>query len=606
VTDFLQQVKEVEAAREDIQFPSFMTQLFAGEPDFGLLAGVARQDEADKAIGDEYCARLAEFLAAGVDADEIERTAVIPREVLDGMAELGCFGLSIPQEYGGLGLSETNYCRVLALVASHCSTLALLLSVHQSIGVPQPLVLFGTEEQKREWLPRLARGAISAFGLTEPKVGSDPAHMATTATLSDDGSHYLINGEKLWTTNSLIAEVIVVMAKVQGKITAFIVPMDSPGIEIRHRCEFMGCRGIENAWITFQDVRVPADNVIGQVGKGLKIALTTLNTGRIAIAALCLGMAKQAYAPTVQWSTTRETFGKQIGYHELNTHKVARMAAGIFAMEAVTNLVAGMTDRAHADFRVEAATAKLFCSEQLWSTVDAAMQLWGGRGYEKLDSLRARGEQGAPIEQIFRDARMYLIGEGASEILKLFIMREVVDPHIKRTNRLLGARSIPKLVEMAKLAPFYGSWYARRVLPAKNDGSSDLPVSDPRLAKQLKYVRRTSRRLARTMLYAMARHMVNLEQRQALVARLADIGVDLFVITAASLYASTRPEGVPLARQVFDDARARIDTNFRLLWSNRDTAATVLGTDVLANRYEWVTEGSMTGKETEAFAYAGD
>ena len=282
------------------------------------------------------------------------------------------------------------------------------------------------------------------------------------------------------------------------------------------------------------------------------------------------------------------------------------MAAGVFAMEAVTNLVAGMTDRAHADFRVEAATAKLFCSEQLWSVVDASMQLWGGRGYEKADSLRARGEQGAPIEQIFRDARMYLIGEGASEILKLFIMREVVDPHIKRTTRFLGSSSIPKLVEMAKLAPFYTRWYAKRLLPAKDGGSAPLPVSDPRLVKQLKYVRRTSRRLARTMFYAMARHMVNLEQRQALVARLADIGVDLFVITAASLYASRRPESVPLAQQVFNDARVRIDGAFRQLWANRDAAATTLGTDVLRERYSWVTDGSLAGTPEQAFAYAAD
>lgn len=591
--NFLQNIKDVEAAREEIKMPSFMAQLFAGTPNFHLLVPFPEQDAEDKATGDAYCKKLAAYLKEHVDPDEIERTGKIPKRVLDDLAELGCFGLNIPKRYGGLGLSQTNYNRVLALVASYCNILALLLSVHQSIGVSKPLLLFGNEAQKEYWLPRLAHGAISAFALTEPQVGSDPASMRTAATRSADGTYYTLNGEKLWSTNSPIAQIMVVMAKVEGKVTAFIVETNTPGIEIRQHCEFMGCRGIENGWITFTNVRVPAENIIGDVGKGLKIALTSLNTGRISIAALCLGMAQQVYTPAVEWAKKREAFGKKIGYHELNTHKIARMAANIFAMEAVIALVSGMVDRKATDFRVEAATAKLFCSEQLWDIVDTAMQIRGGRGYEKADSLRARGEEAVPIEQIFRDARLYLIGEGASEILKLFIAREVLDSHLKQAQPYLSSSGVDKMVAGVKLASHYSKWYLAR-LDTRNDLSGLKPALKSRtLLKQLDYVYHTSRRLARTILVLMARYTTRLEQKQALVARIADIGIDLFIITAATLYASTKPGSIKLARQVFDDACVRIDMNFSALQKNSDTKTTQLGFEVLAGKYNRLVEDSL-------------
>ena len=596
----LESIKDVEAAREESQRPSFMTQLFAGEPDFRLLMPFPVQSAEDRAIGDEFCARVAKYLFENLDPLEVERTGVIPRSVLDGLAQLGCFGMNIPREYGGLGMSQTNYNRVLTTVASYCNSLALLLSAHQSIGVSRPVLLYGTEEQKQTWLPRIARGAISAFGLTEPRVGSDPANMVTSATLSDDGRHYLLNGEKLWCTNGTIAEVVVVLAKVEGKVTAFIVEMNSPGVEILHRCDFLGCRGIENGWIRFNDVAVPVENVIGEVGKGLKIALSTLNTGRISLAGLCLGMAKQVYAPTVAWATQRQTFGKQIGYHELNTHKIARMTADVFAMEAVNNLVAGMIDRARADYRVESAVAKLFCSETLWNVVDTAMQIRGGRGYEKADSLRARGEDPVPIEQIFRDARLYLIGEGASEILKLFIAREVWDPHIKRATAMFGSTGLTKVGEAAKVGRFYASWYLKMVSPTARDDSGLAGIESPTVRHQLGYVRETSRRLARNIFYLMVRHGTRLEQKQALVGRLADVGVDLFVIAAASLYAAVTPGSLRLARQVFDDARARIEANFRALGENSDQSTSRLGLEVLNGKYPWIVRGSVASQAPTA------
>jgi alkylation response protein AidB-like acyl-CoA dehydrogenase len=592
----LQHLREVEAAREELRYPSFMVGLFAGRPPFDLVSPFPIQPPEDRAIGDEFCSRLAGFLRQHVDPMEIDRTGKIPPEVLRGLAELGCFGMTIPKEYGGLGLSKTNYHRALQLVGGYCNVLALTLSAHQSIGVSAPILLFGNEAQKREWLPRIARGAISAFALTEPQVGSDPASMVASATLSDDGRYYVINGEKLWCTNGMIADVIVLMARVNGAITAFIVDMRTPGIELLHRCEFMGNRGIENAWMRFSNVRVPVENVIGEVGRGLKIALTTLNAGRVSLSALCLGMAKQLYEPAVRWAAVRRTFGKPIGEHELITHRLARMAADIFAMEAVTWLVSGLVDRWHADFRVEAAAAKLVTSERLWSIADTAMQIRGGRGYETAGSLRARGEDPIPIEQLMRDARLYLIGEGASEILTLFIAREVMDPHLRRARGFLSSNGLVKVGEGARLGRYYAPWYARQLFSRNGmarNGRAIAGVHDPHTLAHLRYVQETSRRLARALFRAMLRYQASLERRQALVARLAHIGVDLFVITASALYAPHVEGGKRLADQVIADAQGRIEAHFRGLQDNTDEATTQLGLEVLRGGYAWLTHGML-------------
>ncbi len=590
-TRVLQGLREVEAAREEMRYPSFMTGLFAGAPPFDLVAPFPIQPAEDRATGDEYCARLEAFLRQRVDPAEIERTGQMPPDVLRGLAELGAFGITIPKEYGGLGMSKTNYYRVLQLVGSYCNVLALTLSAHQSIGVPQPLLQFGTEQQKQDWLPRIAKGAISAFALTEPQVGSDPASMASTATLSGDGTHYVVNGEKLWCTNGVIADVLILMAKVDAKITAFVVDAKSPGVEVLRRCEFMGNRGIENAWMRLTDVRVPKENVLGDVGRGLRVALSTLNSGRISLAARCRGMGQQLYEPTVRWANTRYTFGKPIGEHELITHKIARMAADVYAMHAVTWLVSGMIDRGHSDFRVESAIAKLFTSERLWSIADTAMQVRGGRAYETAGSLRARGEEAVPIEQIMRDARLYLIGEGASEILILFIAREVMDPHLKRAQGFLAGDGAGKLSEAVRLGRYYAPWYSRQLF--SRNGHVIPGVDDPDARDQLGYVRQVSRRLARVLFQTMVRYQASLERRQGIVARLAGIGVDLFVITACALYAPYVDGGKVLARRAITDAQDRIDASFRGLANNDDEEATALGREVLRGGFDSLATGGI-------------
>src|SRR3989454_321312 len=382
----------------------------------------------ERPAGEAFCRKVEAFLKSHVDPEEIERTAKIPEAVLKGLFELGAFGMKIPKEYGGLGFSFTNYGRVLTLIASWSNTLSLTVAVPQSIGIAMPILLFGNEAQKRAYLPRVAREAISAFALTEPITGSDAANIQTEALLDRSGAHFLVNGEKLWCTNGPIARYITLIARVparkvlqdgkpawapsregesrQDKVhTAFILPMETPGVTVLERCQFEGCRGIENAYIRLKDVRIPAENVIGEIGKGLKYALTILNVGRaISIPAICLGMAKQAWQPTLDRANSRITFGKPLGERQTQRMRIGRMATDLFAMEALASLVWHMADQKSYDIRIEAALAKTFCSEKAIRFLKDAQIIFGGMGYETAESRQGRGEPGFPVEPVVRDA----------------------------------------------------------------------------------------------------------------------------------------------------------------------------------------------------------
>ena len=587
--------------------PSFGKQLFLGDFRLDLIHPHPRPSEESSRRGEEFCARLREFCEASVNGALIERDARIPDEVVKGLAAVGAFGMKIAPEFGGLGLSNLYYNRALVIVGSASPVLAALLSAHQSIGVPQPLAMFGTDEQKQRYLPRCARGEISAFLLTEPDVGSDPARLNTTATPSADGSEYVLNGVKLWTTNGVVADLLVVMARVRpgdghrGGITAFVVEADAAGITVERRNAFMGLRGLENGVTRFHEVRVPAASRVGGEGQGLKIALTTLNTGRLAVPASCAAAGKLALKIAREWSRERVQWGRPVGEHEAVAKKVSFIAATTYAMEAVLELSSQLADDHRSDIRIEAALAKLYCSEMASKIADELLQIRGGRGYETAASLAARGERGVPAEQLLRDMRINRIFEGSSEIMRLFIAREAVDAHLSVAGELIDPQLPP--ARRARAAAQAGGFYARW-LPTLVTGEGQRPRAYGEfgpLAAHLRYVERASRKLARVTFYGMARWQGRLEHKQGFLGRIVDIGAELFAMSAACARAQldvTAASGtergsvaVELAGLFCAQAKLRAEELFGQLWSNTDAADSALARRVLAGRYSWLEDG---------------
>lgn len=587
--------------------PSFARELFLGRYRLDLVHPHPRPSPEDRARGEAFLARLAQFLVEEVDPEQIEADSRIPDEVIRGLKDLGALGMHVDCEYGGLGLSHAYYNRALGLAGSCHSAISTLLSAHQSIGVPQPLRLFGTEEQRRRYLPQVARDKVSAFLLTEPDVGSDPARMRATATPTRDGSAYLLNGSKLWTTNGVIADLLVVMARVppghdgRGGITAFVVPAGAPGITVEHRNSFMGLRGIENGVTRFEDVRVPASDVVGEVGKGLKVALTTLNTGRLSLPAICASSAKLSLKWSREWAGERVQWGKPIGEHQAIASKLASMAGITFAIEAVVELSSALADETRTDIRIEAALAKLWCSEMAWAVADDMVQIRGGRGFETAASLRARGEKPVPAEQVLRDLRITRIFEGSSEIMRLLVAREAVDTHLSVAGDLVDpdVDRAAKARAGARAGLFYAAW-----LPGLLAGQGLRPSGFQEfalLAHHLRFAERASRRLARSTFYGMARWRAGLEERQLFLGHLVDVGAELFAMTAACVRAKMlveeEPEEGVAAMELADvfcrGARRRIARSFGALWRNDDDRLDGAAKGVMEGRYAWAEQGVM-------------
>jgi alkylation response protein AidB-like acyl-CoA dehydrogenase len=607
-----------EAAREaEWKLPSFGKELFLGNLRLDLIHPQPKLDPKAVEKGEKFLTELKSFLEREVDPLEIERESRIPDHVVEGLQKIGAMGMKVPEEYGGLGLSQVYYNRALALVGTAHASLSTLMSAHQSIGVSQPLLTFGSEEQKREYLPQVATDKISAFLLTEPDVGSDPARVGTTATPTEDGKGYLINGRKLWATNGAIADIVVVMAKVpkseghKGGISAFILDYTTEGVTVESRNAFMGLRGIENSVTLLENVYVPKENLIGREGDGLKIALTTLNTGRLALPAICVGVAKWSTKVAREWARDRVQWGRPVGQHDAVAQKVAYIAASAFGLEAMLDVSSRLADEKRNDIRIEAAIAKLYASEVGWKVVDELMQVRGGRGYETAESLKNRGEKPIPVEAAMRDMRINRIFEGSTEIMHLLIAREAVDQHLAVAGDIIEGEGVDlkgKAAAAVGAGKFYAKW-----LPQLAVGEGRKPGSFSEfgsLAPHARYAERASRKLARSTFFAMTRWQAKLEQKQAVLGRIVDIGAELFAISSAVVYAQTiakeQPERAESAFELADlfcqQARSRADDLFSELFSNEDDANYKLAQGVLKGQYEWLEEGIVDPAELGADA----
>jgi len=599
--------KVAEASREtEWKQPSFLREMFLGNFRLDLIHPYPQPVE-ERAEFSAFYNAIKEFLRDEVDSVEIDVTGEYPEHVLDGFRKLGAFGMKIPKKYGGLGFSNIEYQKVMQLLGSLDGNLSALLSAHQSIGVPQPLKLFGSETLKKKYLPRCAAGEISAFALTEPQVGSDPARLQTSAEKTPEGD-YILNGEKLWCTNGTLAKLLVVMARdpESKKISAFVVETAWPGVKIEHRCHFMGLRALANAVISFKNVRVPAENLIGDEGKGLKIALTTLNDGRLSIPNGSVGTCKLCLEICRKWSSERVQWGKPVGKHEAIAHKIADMAATTFAMESIVRLATEMSDHGGYDIRLEAAACKEWSTDRTWEIVDDTMQIRGGRGYETETSLAARGEEPIGVERMMRDYRINKIFEGSSEIMHLFMAREAVDKHLQVAGAMIDPEKsvAEKLSELPKMAAFYGTWYPTRWL-----GWGQWPRYQEfgALATHLRFCERNTRRLSRQIFHGMLVHQGKLQHKQAFLFRVVDIANELFAMAASVARAhgmaeADHPEAAnaaELADLFCRNARRKVLRLLHDLWANDDVRKYKVALRVLDGKHAWLEEGIL-GLEARA------
>jgi alkylation response protein AidB-like acyl-CoA dehydrogenase len=577
---------------------SFLRELFMGRTKPELL--FADDDPSEPPARAEFSAfyeELRTFLHASVDPAEIDETGEYPEHVLDGLARLGAFGMKIPREYGGLGLTHREYVRVMEMLGSYDANITALLSAHQAIGVPHPVQMFGSEELKRKYLPRCARGAISAFALTESSVGSDPSKLATVARPSPDGTHFILDGEKMWCTNGTLASVIIVLARnpENGRISCFVVEMQWEGVRVEHRCHFMGLHALGNGVLSFNGVRVPRENLVGEEGSGLRVALATLNTGRLTLPAATAGGAMRALEICRKWANARAQWGQPIGKHEAIAAMLADMTTSTYAMESVAEVVGALADRPDRDIRLEAAAAKEWNTTRGWHLIDQALQIRGGRGYETERSLRERGEAGIGIERMLRDARINRIFEGSSEIMHLFIAREAVDTHLDLASVLIDPKASwsQKLAALPGIAWFYARWYPALWLGFVWARYHQFGA----LGAHLRFVDRASRRLARAIFHGMLRFGPGLEKKQAFLFRAVDVALELFTLTCAIMRARRAPPGsrdthALVARLAFATEK-RVDDTLRDMWRNDDAKKYALSQQVLQGHYAWLEQHAM-------------
>lgn len=588
VTLSKQDQREMEKAKDLLETSGelgFVRSMFFGRLDMEKLLPYPEQGTEEAERTEQLLASLDAFLEKHVDPDRIDAEEQVPREVIDGLGELGVMGMTVPRTYGGGGFSHTAYCRVLERISRRCASTAVLVGAHQSIGL-KALLLMGSEEQKRRWLPELASGRmLAAFCLSEPEVGSDAANVQTQARLSADGEHWIINGSKRYATNAAFAGFMTVMARtpvedengeMKEKVTAFIVTPDLPGFEVvspnRSKC---GIRGTWQATLRFNDMKVPRENVLGDLGKGLKLALTVLNFGRCTLSAGCLGGAKVGLEKAIARAQQREQFGRPIGRFHLIKQKIARMAETAYAMDAMTYLAAGLVDRGTPDVMLETAMCKLFAAEGSWQVSDDALQLWGGEGY-----MREHG-----LERMLRDARINRIVEGTSEVMLAFIALMGMKGVGEELESVMRAARHP-LGNFGRLAEFARHEWRDVIVGHTRNGATRILHS--RLTGEARLLAKLTRRLARDVSRLLARHRTQIVEQQMLLARVSWAATETFAIAAVlaklhgGLEAADRRRSEPseslerdltVGRSYCRHAAERIERHLDELFSNHDDAS---------------------------------
>ncbi|HET6249989.1 MAG TPA: acyl-CoA dehydrogenase family protein [Tepidisphaeraceae bacterium] len=554
----------------------FVKSLFFGRLKLDSVMPYPTQDPGEARRTDELIARLTPFLKEHVDADKIDAEERIPQDVIDGLAQMGVLGMTVPTEYGGGGFTHTAYCRVLEHISQFDASTAVLVGAHQSIGL-KALMLMGTEEQKRTFLPDLAAGRkLAAFCLSEPEVGSDAANVQTRAVLNDEGTHYLITGEKKFATNAAIAGMLTVMArtpviengKTREKVTAFLVTPDLPGFEIvKSNRSKMGVRGSWQGVLKFTDMPVPKDRVLGEVGKGLKVALGVLNYGRCTLSAGCVGGAKRALELALQRAKSRTQFSRKLCEFHLVKQKIANMAQTLFAVESLTYLCAGLVDRHEGDIMLETAISKLFCSEALWQVSDDCLQIWGGEGY-----MRSNG-----IERMVRDARINRIVEGATEVMSAFIALAGMKGVGEEFESVMRAAKHP-IGNFGRLARFAGTEFHDVMW------GHGFPGLHAELADEGKMLASLTTQFARDITRLLAKYKETILDYQMLQDRLAWSAAELYasaaVISRLQKMLDTTPMGNGHDAQIKRDlkigkaychrAAASVKARLRGLFRNQD------------------------------------
>jgi len=532
----------------------------------------------------ERVKQLKQYCKDHIDAAAIDRDAEIPQSVVDGLGRLGVLGACVPQEFGGGGFSQVSYCQMIEVLGGHCGSTALFVNAHHSIG-PRALVLFGTREQQAYSLPKMATGEwISAFALTEPEAGSDAANVQTTATLSPDGKGYVLNGQKRWITNGGIAQGLTVMARTavagskETKITAFLVTPDMPGFEVvEKRMPKCGVRGTATGRLAFKDMYVPKENILGQLGKGLRVALTVLDFGRTTFGASCTGAAKFCVERATEHALRRVQFGQPLANFELVKEKLAYMQAGAYAMESATYETAALIDSGEGDFMLETAMLKVFSTEVLWRILNDTIQIYGGKAYFTDE----------PFERMMRDGRINQIGEGANDVLRVFIalvgMRDVG----LQLKGVLDAAKSP-LRNFGKLSSFAGrkieSFFSS---PAVDVHSAELESDALRLGKLIGTFGSEVEGVLR-------HYRESVLDRQYQLGRIADSASELYVSACVLRRLDQLLSRGPLndagklelqtGRYYLATAERRIHHNLDTLWVNDDEATTQLADALLNSR----------------------